>query len=125
MKYTIGYVDGHDLKYKTFNCEAVNMRDALDKFSEATKKHGDFEDRITSVTAADDDGESVPVKEEAGAFEEEGRRIFTEQVKKKLLDLLQEISYAFDSYSEYPEGDGEFWRAWSAMQKYISDNGRE
>lgn len=37
----------------------------------------------------------------------------TKEVREKLLELLQQISYAYD--------DGGFWKAWASMQKYIWD----
>lgn len=42
-------------------------------------------------------------------------------MKKELLNLLQEISYAFDEYAENIEDDSSFWKAWSKMHKYISN----
>lgn len=44
----------------------------------------------------------------------------TEELKKTLLDMLQDISYGFDSYQDGTDecGDG-FWGAWSNMQDYI------
>lgn len=39
----------------------------------------------------------------------------TSELKRELLNYLQNISYAFD------EGEGEFWKEWSAMHKFISD----
>ena len=42
------------------------------------------------------------------------------EIKKKLLDLLQEISYGFEKYEEELEDDGDFWEPWSKMHKYIS-----
>ena len=37
----------------------------------------------------------------------------TKEVREKLLELLQQISYAHD--------EGWFWKAWGEMQKYIWD----
>lgn len=45
----------------------------------------------------------------------------TEELKKKLLNMLQDISYGFDAYQDGSDECGdEFWGAWSAMQEYIS-----
>lgn len=45
----------------------------------------------------------------------------TEELKNKLLDMLQDISYGFDSYQDGSDEEGnEFWGAWSSMQDYIS-----
>ena len=43
------------------------------------------------------------------------------EIKKKLLDLLQDISYGFEKYEEVLEDDGDFWEPWSKMHKFISD----
>jgi len=43
------------------------------------------------------------------------------ETKEKLLDMLQEIAYGFDEYESDLEDDGDFWRPWSAMHKYISE----
>ena len=43
------------------------------------------------------------------------------KTKKELLDLLQNISYGFDEFTETLEDDSAFWQAWSEMQKYISE----
>lgn len=42
------------------------------------------------------------------------------ETKKKLLDLLQEISYGFEKYEEELEDDGDFWEPWSKMHEFIS-----
>ena len=41
--------------------------------------------------------------------------------KKKMLDMLQEVSYGFEKYAEELEDEADFWEPWSEMQKYISD----
>ena len=44
----------------------------------------------------------------------------TEELKKELLDMLQDISYGFDAYQVGEDEDGDqFWGAWSCMQGYI------
>lgn len=44
----------------------------------------------------------------------------TEELKKKLLDMLQDVSYGFDAYQEGSDEEGNgFWGAWSCMQEYI------
>ena len=40
-------------------------------------------------------------------------------MKKKLLNLLQQISYAFEDFQETLESDSGFWRAWSEMQEAL------
>ena len=45
----------------------------------------------------------------------------TEELKKKLLDMLQEISYGFDAYQDGTDECGDdFWGAWSNMEDFIS-----
>ena len=43
------------------------------------------------------------------------------ETKKKLLELLLNISYGFEKYEESLEGDSLFWEPWSEMHKYISE----
>ena len=45
-----------------------------------------------------------------------------EIVKKNLFKLLQDISYGFEKYAEELEDESDFWKPWSEMHKYISDN---
>ena len=49
----------------------------------------------------------------------------TKEMKRKLMDMLQDISYGFDRYQEkeFDEEEGasdEFWGAWNEMWKYIN-----
>ena len=47
MKYKIAYIDGHDLKYKTFTTEAENRDDAISKLWASYES--DFDHQIIEV----------------------------------------------------------------------------
>lgn len=48
-KYTVCYVDGHDMKYHTFTTEAEGFDDAIAKLREFTSVLGDFDHMICDV----------------------------------------------------------------------------
>ena len=54
-KYTVCYVDGHDLKYKTFETEADSINDAIANLRESTADWGDFDHMICDVFEGDAD----------------------------------------------------------------------
>ena len=71
-KYTVCYVDGHDLKYHTFTTEAEGFDDAIKKLREFTSVLGDFDHMICDVYEGEedqtmrvvlDDGACLPVRE--------------------------------------------------------------
>lgn len=73
-KYTVCYVDGHDLKYHTYTTEANDFDDAIAKLREFTSAWGDFDHMICDVYEGEadqtmrvvvDEGASIPVREHA------------------------------------------------------------
>ncbi len=55
-KWTIQYIDGHDLKYKTFVTEAASPDDAISKLWE--QYTSDFDHRIIDVYPVEDEKSS-------------------------------------------------------------------
>ena len=51
--YTVCYVDGHDMKYKTFDVEADSTEKAIAAMNEHYRGIGDFEHLITDVLETD------------------------------------------------------------------------
>ena len=47
MKYKVAYIDGHDLKYKTFSTEAESRDDAISKLWASYES--DFDHQIIEV----------------------------------------------------------------------------
>ena len=41
MKYIVQFIDGHDLKYKTFRCTAENQQEAISKMFDVYGKNFD------------------------------------------------------------------------------------
>jgi len=50
-KYTIHFIDGHDLKYKTFETVAESKPQAVSNLWDSYKEFGDFDHRIGSIVA--------------------------------------------------------------------------
>ena len=48
-KYAVFYIDGHDLKFKTFITEAMDPEDAERKMRESYEGIGDFDHQIEGV----------------------------------------------------------------------------
>lgn len=47
--YKISYIDGHDMKFKTFTVMATDERNAVAKLWKSYEKQGDFDHVITSI----------------------------------------------------------------------------
>ena len=47
MKYKVAYIDGHDLKYKTFSTTADNKEEAIRKMRDSYE--ADFDHQIIEV----------------------------------------------------------------------------
>ena len=50
--YRVCFIDGHDLKYKTFTCEALNRKDAISKMMDLFGPN--FDHQIADVYRLDD-----------------------------------------------------------------------
>ncbi len=48
-RFHINYIDGHDLKFKTFVTDAADEDDALLKLRKEYEPYGDFDHRIESI----------------------------------------------------------------------------
>lgn len=55
MKFTISYIDGHDLKYKRFTTTAKDKDEAIHKLWESYES--DFDHQIIDVVGEDGDQE--------------------------------------------------------------------
>lgn len=66
-KYTVCYVDGHDMKYKTFTTEAEGIDDAVEKMRATYSQIGDFEHMITDIILDDDYRDKMRVVLDYGA----------------------------------------------------------
>lgn len=57
MKYKVQYIDGHDLKYKTFTVEAGTPEEAVSKMRDSYE--ADFDHQIIDVYKAEEKKEAA------------------------------------------------------------------
>lgn len=66
-KYTVCYVDGHNLKYKTFETEAENINQAIENMEKQYEGKGDFDHLICDILINEDSAETMCVVLDQGA----------------------------------------------------------